>query len=74
MFPTAFPQVAPNLTVGELFGPLGPIAVVAVLVALAVLVGVLVGESWAAARRRVRVRPFEATAHAAPSDPARTAA
>ena len=54
MLPIAFPQVAPALTAGELFGPLAPLALVAALAALAVLIGLLVAERSTSMRRGAR--------------------
>jgi hypothetical protein len=54
MIPVGFPQVAPALTAGELFGPLAPLALVAALAALVVLIGLLAGEYSIARRRQSR--------------------
>src|SRR5262245_52082905 len=52
MIPAGFP-VLPPLSLGELFGrPLAPLALVGALVALAVLIGLLVGEYAISVRRR----------------------
>jgi hypothetical protein len=56
MIPAAFPPVAPTTSLAELFGPLAPLAVLGALVTLGVLVGLLTGESWMAARRRSLAR------------------
>jgi hypothetical protein len=56
MIPGAIPPVAPATTLGELFGPLAPIAVLAAVAGLAVLVAVLAGEALVVARRRSRTR------------------
>jgi hypothetical protein len=52
MIPAAFPAVAPAMTVGDLFGPLAPIAAFGVIGGLMVLVALIVTQSWTAARRR----------------------
>ncbi len=56
MIPAAFPQVAPALSLSEVFGPLAPLAALAAIGALAVLVAVLATESWRGARRRAHAR------------------
>jgi len=45
MIPTAFPAIAPVQSVGELFGPLAPIAVLGVILALVILVAMLAAEA-----------------------------
>jgi hypothetical protein len=52
MIPTGFPPVVPAITLGDLFGPLAPLALVAALVALLVLIGLLAGEYAISAMRR----------------------
>jgi len=54
MIPAAFPPVAPSLSLGDLFGPLAPLALVGALAALAVLIGLLAGEYALSVRRRSR--------------------
>jgi hypothetical protein len=47
MIPPAFP-IAPAMTLGELFGPLAPIAVFGVIAALVILLALIVMDSGAA--------------------------
>jgi len=54
MIPFGFPQVAPAVTAGELFGPLAPLALVAAVAALLVLVGLIAGEYAITLRRQSR--------------------
>ncbi len=68
MIPAAFPTIAPAQTVGELFGPLAPIAAFGVVGALIILVALILADRRTAARRR----PPEAAA--APSGPDKTPA
>ena len=52
MIPAALPTIAPALTVGELFGPLAPIAAIGVVGGLVILVALIVVENRTAARQR----------------------
>ena len=56
MIPIGFPQVAPAVTVGELFGPLAPLALVGAIAALLVLVGLIAGEYVITLRRQWHAR------------------
>jgi len=75
MIPAAFPTVAPALSVGELFGPLAPIAVLGVVLGMAILVTLLLVEARSATRRRGRTtRRSSASPGAEQVSPVRPAA
>lgn len=61
MIPAAFPAIAPAQSVGELFGPLAPIAVLGVILALIVLVAMLAAD---APLGQPPARPERVTCHA----------
>jgi hypothetical protein len=52
MIPIGFPPVAPSITLGDLFGPLAPLALVSAAAALVVLIGLLAGEYAISSMRR----------------------
>ena len=71
MIPAGFPVIAPPMTLGDVFGPLAPVAVFCVIAGLVVVLALSTAEALTAARRRHRessVRP--ATPAASPVRPA----
>jgi len=76
MIPAAFPTIAPAQTLGEIFGPLAPIAVFGVVVGLAILVALLVTEAVSSSRRHVgrAVRQAGASRESKPISRVRSAA
>jgi hypothetical protein len=73
MIPPAFAAIAPAMTLGELFGPLAPIAVFGVIAALVILLALIVTDSGAARQQARAGRDSalpEKTPAAAPVRPA----
>jgi putative effector of murein hydrolase LrgA (UPF0299 family) len=76
MIPAAISTIAPAQTVGELFGPLAPIAVLGVIGGLVILVALLVAEARSTARRSVErgARETRALGETKTASPVRPAA